>query len=70
MIVAELRRLIAPDSVTRGVVTERVGSRLRVATARGLVEAPAADGVNVGDTVTITEGRVTKPGVSGPVYWV
>ncbi|MBI4828562.1 MAG: hypothetical protein HY804_07105 [Nitrospinae bacterium] len=69
MIIGELRRLVTPDTAARGVVMERTGSRLRVATARGLVEVPAADGVNPGDTVTIREGRITKPGGGGQVYW-
>lgn len=69
MILDSLRRLVAPAAASRGVVMERIGSRLRVATARGLVEVPAADGVNPGDIVTIREGMVTKPGGGGQVYW-
>lgn len=51
-----LRRLLATDTPTRGVVTARTGSRLTVATNAGITQAVAADdAITAGDAVSIRQ---------------
>lgn len=66
-----LQGLVSPRRSMRGVVVDIVADRLQVATPHGLREYPVAEGVDVGDQVTITaDGQVTKPRTGGAVYWL
>ena len=47
------------------------GAVLQVATPQGLAELPASSGVLVGDTVRLSEGRVTRASTrEGAVYFL
>jgi hypothetical protein len=64
----ELRRLLAPETVTRGTVVRLSGQSAAIATAKGLVTARAGGSLSVGATVTLSEGTAYPAARATAVY--
>ncbi len=56
MISRDLSRLLNSSTPTSGIVVGRVGDRVQVATARGMVSAMVSEDVGVQDRVVIVAG--------------
>lgn len=64
-----LRRLLSTDEPTRGIVANRYGDQLTVATARGVIVATAADAVlRAGDEVNLHRGVARRRAVARLSY--
>lgn len=56
----ELTHLLSDNTSSLGVVIEREGQRLRIATAQGVVTATSTETLAVGDRVLIQQGSAFK----------
>ncbi len=66
----ELRRLLAESAPTRGRVVRVAGTRVEVATARGLLTCQAGGTLRVGQDVTLSGGIAYPRAVADRVYAV
>jgi hypothetical protein len=67
----QLRQLIAPKDIKRGVVVEIADNVTKVATQKGLYEYVTVSGIIVGDNVNIdSTGRINKTIAASTTYWV
>lgn len=63
-----LARLLSSDATEVGSVVAIEGSAIRVATARGAVQARSVDDLDIGDRVLIRNGMATKAPVARQTY--
>ena len=69
---AKLRELVRQDRPQPGQVVAITGGVVRVATAAGQIEVALEDDLQVGDAVTIQDGRAVKKRLDdeAPVFFV
>lgn len=63
-----LSRLLSSDATEVGSVVATEGSAIRVATARGAVQARTVDDLAIGDRVLIRNGMAIKAPVARQTY--
>lgn len=63
-----LTRLLSSEATEVGSVVAIEGSAIRVATARGAVQARSVDDLAIGDRVLIRNGMATKAPVARQTY--
>ncbi|MBF0182601.1 MAG: hypothetical protein HQM03_21510 [Magnetococcales bacterium] len=68
----DLQRLLAWRDAVAGRVVSLTNGMARVATAQGVVEVTADAGLQVGDRVTVRDGKAVRvqDAVEVPVFWV
>lgn len=69
---SDLSRLLAPETLTLGAVvaTNPAAGTVRIATARGAVQAKTIDNLSIGDRVQINNGIASKAPAPRATYAV
>ncbi|MBF0614926.1 MAG: hypothetical protein G8237_12300 [Magnetococcales bacterium] len=68
----DLREMLAGRVAVAGRIVSMANGAVRVATAQGVVEVVLDGGGNVGDRVSVRDGRAVRvqEAVEVPVFWV